>query len=104
MLKWALIFFIVAIVAGLAGFGGIAGAAADIAMFLFWAAVILFVVFLILFQQALQRGLLTSFVGAIRNQSAPVLVYSVDGQRVILRRTTIEEVEFREPPGEERPG
>ncbi|MFZ5719319.1 MAG: DUF1328 family protein [Pseudomonadota bacterium] len=46
MLKWALIFFIVAIVAGLAGFGGIAGAAADIAMFLFWAAVILFVVFL----------------------------------------------------------
>ena len=40
-------------------------------------------VFLILFQQALQSGLLTSFVGAIRNQSAPVLVYSVDGQRVL---------------------
>ena len=40
-------------------------------------------VFLILFQQSLQNGLLTSFVGAIRNQSAPVLVYSVDGQRVI---------------------
>ena len=40
-------------------------------------------VFLILFQQSLQSGLLTSFVGAIRNQSAPVLVYSVDGQRVI---------------------
>lgn len=40
-------------------------------------------VFLILFQQALQQGLLTGFVGAIRNQSAPVLVYSVDGQRVI---------------------
>jgi hemin transport system permease protein len=39
--------------------------------------------FLILFQQSLQNGLLTSFVGAIRNQSAPVLVYSVDGQRVI---------------------
>ena len=40
-------------------------------------------VFLILFQQSLQNGLLTSFVGAIRNQSAPVLVYSVDGQRII---------------------
>jgi len=40
-------------------------------------------VFLILFQQSLQNGLLTSFVGAIRNQSAPVLVYAVDGQRVI---------------------
>jgi putative ABC transport system permease protein len=40
-------------------------------------------VFLILFQQSLQNGLLTSFVGAIRNQSAPVLVYSVDGQRVV---------------------
>ncbi len=40
-------------------------------------------VFLILFQQALQSGLVTSFVGAIRNQSAPVLVYSVDGQRVL---------------------
>lgn len=40
-------------------------------------------VFLILFQQSIQNGLLTSFVGAIRNQSAPVLVYTVDGQRVI---------------------
>jgi putative ABC transport system permease protein len=40
-------------------------------------------VFLILFQQSLQNGLLTSFVGAVRNQTAPVLVYSVDGQRVI---------------------
>lgn len=38
-------------------------------------------VFLILTQQALQDGLITSFVGAVRNQSAPVLVYSVDGQR-----------------------
>lgn len=40
-------------------------------------------VFLILTQQALQDGLLTSFVGAIRSQSAPVLVYSVDGQRTL---------------------
>lgn len=39
--------------------------------------------FLILFQQALQDGLITSFVGALRNQSAPVLVYSVDAQRTL---------------------
>ncbi len=43
-------------------------------------------VFLILFQQTLQDGLLTAFVGAIRNQSAPVLVYSVDGQRTSERQ------------------
>ncbi|MFN0029723.1 MAG: peptide ABC transporter permease [Acidimicrobiales bacterium] len=46
-------------------------------------AAIAMLVFLILFQQSLQNGLLTSFVGAIRNQTAPVLVYTVDGQRVI---------------------
>jgi putative ABC transport system permease protein len=40
-------------------------------------------VFLILFQQSIQNGLLTSFAGAVRNQSAPVLVYTVDGQRTI---------------------
>lgn len=40
-------------------------------------------VFLILTQQALQNGLLTSFVGAIERQSAPVLVYSVDGQKTL---------------------
>ncbi|MEM9714422.1 MAG: FtsX-like permease family protein [Actinomycetota bacterium] len=40
-------------------------------------------VFLILFQQSLQNGLITSFIGAIRNQNAPVLVYSVDGQRIL---------------------
>ncbi len=46
-------------------------------------AAIALLVFLILFQQSLQNGLITGFVGAIRNQNAPVLVYSVDGQRVI---------------------
>lgn len=46
-------------------------------------AAIALLVFLILFQQALQRGLVTSFVGAIRTQSAPVLVYSTDGQRTL---------------------
>ncbi|HEX7520863.1 MAG TPA: ABC transporter permease [Acidimicrobiia bacterium] len=38
-------------------------------------------VFLILFQQALRDGLITSFVGAIERQTAPVLVYSTDGRR-----------------------
>ncbi len=38
-------------------------------------------VFLILFQQAFRDGLITSFVGAIEHQTAPVLVYSTDGRR-----------------------
>jgi putative ABC transport system permease protein len=46
-------------------------------------AAIALLVFLILFQQSLQNGLITGFIGAIRNQSAPVLVYSVDGQRTV---------------------
>jgi putative ABC transport system permease protein len=46
-------------------------------------AAVALLVFLILFQQSLQNGLITSFIGAIRNQNAPVLVYAVDGQRVI---------------------
>ena len=50
-------------------------------------------VFLILFQQSLQNGLLTAFVGAIRNQSAPVLVYSVDGQRMIQGSVITPELE-----------
>lgn len=46
-------------------------------------AAIALLVFLILFQQSLQNGLITGFVGAIKNQNSPVFVYSVDGQRVI---------------------
>ena len=45
MLKWALIFAVVAIVAGLLGFGGIAGAAAGIAKLLFFIAVVGFLLF-----------------------------------------------------------
>jgi uncharacterized membrane protein YtjA (UPF0391 family) len=48
MLRWALIFFIVAIVAAIFGFGGIASGAATIAQFLFFAAVVIFLVVLIL--------------------------------------------------------
>jgi len=39
--------------------------------------------FLVLFQQALQQGLVTAFVGAIRNQSSPVVVYGIDSQRAL---------------------
>lgn len=48
MLKWALIFFIISLVAALFGFGGIASGAAAIAKILFFVAVALFVVFLVL--------------------------------------------------------
>lgn len=37
MLKYALIFFIIAIIAAVFGFGGIAAGAASIAQILFWA-------------------------------------------------------------------
>lgn len=40
-------------------------------------------VFLILFQQALRDGLITAFIGAVRNQRAEVLVFNVEGQRTL---------------------
>ncbi|MBX3681071.1 DUF1328 domain-containing protein [Cognatazoarcus halotolerans] len=48
MLKWALIFFVISILAGIFGFTGIAAGTAAIAKVLFFIAVLLFVVFLIL--------------------------------------------------------
>jgi putative ABC transport system permease protein len=45
-------------------------------------------VFLIVFQQALLDGLVTEFVGAIRNQSADVLVYGQDA-RLNLQGSTV---------------
>jgi len=36
MLRWALIFLVVALIAAVLGFGGIAGTAANIAQILFW--------------------------------------------------------------------
>ena len=44
MLRWALIFFVVALVAALFGFGGIAVAAAGVAKILFYLFLILFLV------------------------------------------------------------
>ena len=48
MLKWALIFFLVSIVAGFFGFTGVAAGARSIAKVLFFIALAIFVVFLIL--------------------------------------------------------
>jgi uncharacterized membrane protein YtjA (UPF0391 family) len=36
MLKWAVIFLVVALIAAILGFGGIASGAASIALILFW--------------------------------------------------------------------
>lgn len=48
MLKWALIFFIISLIAGLFGFTGIASGAAAMAKILFYIAVALFLLFLVL--------------------------------------------------------
>lgn len=48
MLKWAAIFFVIAIVAALFGFTDIAAGAADVAMILFYIALAIFLVFLVL--------------------------------------------------------
>ena len=48
MLKWALIFAVIGLVAGALCFGGIAGGAFGIAKFLFWAAIIIAAIFLVL--------------------------------------------------------
>ena len=48
MLKWALIFFIIAIIAAIFGFGGIAAAAASIAKILFFIFIVICVIFLVL--------------------------------------------------------
>lgn len=48
MLKWALIFFIISLVAALFGFTGIASGAAAVAKILFYVAVALFLLFVVL--------------------------------------------------------
>ena len=48
MLRWALIFLVVALILAVLGFGGMAGAFAEIAKILVWLFVILFVVGLVL--------------------------------------------------------
>jgi uncharacterized membrane protein YtjA (UPF0391 family) len=48
MMKWALIFLVVGLVLGAMGFGGVGGAFVGIAKILFFIALALFVIFLIL--------------------------------------------------------
>jgi uncharacterized membrane protein YtjA (UPF0391 family) len=48
MIKWALIFLAVGLVAGLLGFTGIAGASFAVAKFLFFVAIAIFLVLLVL--------------------------------------------------------
>jgi len=48
MVKWALVFLVVGLIAGVLGFTGIAGAAIGIAKLLFFIAIALFVVMLLL--------------------------------------------------------
>lgn len=48
MIKWAIIFAVVALVLGILGFGGLAGAFMDIAQILFWLAVIVAVALFVL--------------------------------------------------------
>jgi uncharacterized membrane protein YtjA (UPF0391 family) len=47
MLRYALIFFVVALIAALFGFGGIAAGATEIAKILFFVFVVLFVISLV---------------------------------------------------------
>lgn len=48
MLKWAIIFLVAGLVLGALGFGGIGGAFIGIAKILFFVAIALFVIFLVL--------------------------------------------------------
>ncbi len=48
MLKWALVFFVVSLIAAMFGFTGIAAGTAAIAKILFYIAVFLFLLFLVL--------------------------------------------------------
>ena len=54
LLHWAIIFLIVAIVAAVLGFGGAAGTAMEGARLLFWVAIVLFVISLVV--QFARRG------------------------------------------------
>lgn len=48
MLKWALIFFVISVIAGVFGFSGIASGAGQIAKILFFIAIAIFVIFLVM--------------------------------------------------------
>lgn len=48
MIKWAIIFAVVALVMAVLGFGGLAGAFFEIAKILFWIAVVIAILFFVL--------------------------------------------------------
>ena len=48
MIKWALVFLVVGLIAGLLGFTGIAGASFAVAKLLFFVAIAIFVILLVL--------------------------------------------------------
>jgi uncharacterized membrane protein YtjA (UPF0391 family) len=48
MLRWALIFLVIAVIAAVLGFGGIAGASAGIAKILFFVFLIIFAISLVM--------------------------------------------------------
>jgi putative ABC transport system permease protein len=70
------------------------------------AGAVALLVFLVLFLTTIQNGLITAFVGAIRNNSAPVIVYSVDGQRFLQGGVIVPPLEeqIRAVDGIERSG
>lgn len=55
MLRWSLIFFIVAIIAAIFGFGGIAGTTMGIAKILFFVFIALFILSLIFGSRAVKN-------------------------------------------------
>jgi len=56
MIKWALIFLVVGLVAGLLGFTGIAGASFAVAKLLFFVAIAIFLILLVLGMTIFRRA------------------------------------------------
>ncbi|MBK6670855.1 MAG: hypothetical protein IPG46_14725 [Actinobacteria bacterium] len=56
-------------------------------------AAVALLAFLILFQSAIQNSLIRQFVGGVRNQTAAVLVFNVDGRRFPQSSTVSPELE-----------
>ena len=78
ILKWALIFLVVSIIAGLLGFTGVSIISADIARFLFYVFVAIFLVLLILGLTIFRvrggpNGLFPSFAGGVSEQAIHLL-------------------------------
>ena len=56
MIRWALVFLVIGLIAGLLGFSGIAGTAIGIAKILFFVAITIFVVMLLLGYTVFRRN------------------------------------------------